>query len=82
MPGKQTWTSWRCSLILENREQGAEGGRKGGKGGGEREEEIKSKTQRQNKFQKANIGAISKMTQVCAWRESSGCDVEIKSNFL
>lgn len=27
---------------------------------------IKSKAQRQNKFQKANVGAVSRMTQACA----------------
>lgn len=67
--------------MLENgRARGR--GREGGAEGGRREGVIKSKAQRQNKFQKANVGAISRMTQVCAWPASSGCGVGIKSNFL
>lgn len=53
-----------------------------GEKGREGERMIKSKAQRQNKFQKANVGAISRMTQACAWSASSGCGVGIKSNFL
>lgn len=67
--------------MLENgRARGR--GREGEAEGGRREGVIKSKAQRQNKFQKANVGAISRMTQVCAWPASSGCGVGIKSNFL
>ena len=53
----------------------------GERGRGERERMIKSKAQRQNKFQKANVDAISRMTQICAWPASSGYGVRIKSNF-
>lgn len=40
---------------------------------------IKSKAQRQNKFQKANVCAVSRMTQVCAWPASSGCGVGLRA---
>lgn len=80
-----------CRLVLEAGKQGAEAGREGIKrresekereSERERERMIKSKTQRQNKFQQAHIGAISGMTQVCAWPASSDCGMGIRSNFL
>lgn len=77
MPGKQTWMSWRCRLVLANGEQGAEAG-SGGRGR-EKEGMIKSKAQRQNKFQKANAGAVSRMTQVCAWLALSDCGVGLRA---
>lgn len=76
--------------MLENREQGARSGGAAGAGGGgiggrEREKKkrvIKSKAQRQNKFQKANVAAISGMTQIRAWPAPAGCGVGIRSDFL
>lgn len=69
--------SWRCRLVLANGEQGAEAG-SGGRGR-EKEGMIKSKAQRQNKFQKANAGAVSRMTQVCAWLALSDCGVGLRA---
>ena len=69
--------SWPCRLVLANGEQGAEAG-SGGKGT-EKEGMVKSKAQRQNKFQKANAGAVSRMTQVCAWLALSDCGVGLRA---
>lgn len=69
--------SWRCRLVLANGEQGAKAG--GGGRGREKEGMIKSKAQRQNKFQKANVGAVSRMTQVCAWLAPSDCGVGLRA---